>query len=506
MSQTSAHIAVDMGAESGRVVLGVVRDGRIEMQLCHRFGHAPLETDEGLCWDLDGIWREVRSGLALAAVRAEALGVQPRSVGVDSWGVDYAVLSPDQELSGPPRCYRDPAFAKEFARITGSLGAEQLYRRTGIQLQPFNTLYQYAARFQKHPERYREGSRLLFVPDVLHWLLSGEAANELTNASTSQMMAVVAEGHRAFGAWNMALLGELGLPSEPLQELSRPGTTLGTILPALAKETGLDAATRVILPLTHDTAAAVAAVPAELGSRWCYLSSGTWSLLGAELEGPCMTEEARAANFTNELGVAGTVRFLKNIRGLWLVQLVRKEWEQAGESHDYESLTRQAEAQAPLRTLFPVDLPEINGTGSTLDAICSYAARTGQPIPQSAGEFVRSCLESLALQYAVTLQELESILARGFDVIHIVGGGSRNELLNRMTASATGRRVVAGPSEASALGNALVQAIGAGAVRDLAHLRAIVAASERPRVFEPDEDDSWQEARDRYRRLLAAER
>ena len=509
MSEISAHIAVDLGAESGRVSLGIVQGDRVTMQLCHRFGHAPVESDAGLHWDLEAIWRGVRDGLSLAAERAAKAGVTPSSVGVDSWAVDYAMLSPDGELSGPPRCYRDPAFAVEYARIAALLGPEQIYRQTGIQLQPFNTLYQYAARFRSHPERYAKGSRLLFVPDVLHWLLSGKVSNEPTNASTSQMMAASphggATGEGATATWNRELLGLLELPLEPLLDPTRQGSNLGAILPAIAKETGLDPGTQVILPPTHDTAAAVAAVPAVPGSRWCYLSSGTWSLLGAELDAPCMKEEARAANFTNELGVAGTVRFLKNISGLWLVQQARREYALDGEVHDYRGLTKQAGAAAPLRTLFPVDLPGITGANSIIDAIRAYAERTGQPVPESAGEVVRACLESLALQYAVTLGELESILETAFDVIHVVGGGSHNLLLNQMTANATGRRVIAGPAEASALGNALVQAIGTGAVRDLPHLRAIVAASECPQAFEPDEDASWRDALERYRRLLQIE-
>ena len=505
MSHTSAHIAVDLGAESGRVSLGTVQGERVSMHLCHRFGHSPIQGDAGLSWDLDAIWREVQSGLTLAAKLAKSLGVTPSSVGACSWGVDYAMLGPNGELHEPPRCYRDPAFASEHTRVAALLGSEEVYRQTGIQQQPFNTLYQYATRFKSHPERYSKGSRLLFVPDILHWLLSGKASNERTNASTSQMMrsGSGAPGRSISPPWNKVLLSLLGLPTEPLQEPRLPGSTLGSILPAIAEETGLSEATQVILPPTHDTAAAVAAVPAVPGSRWCYLSSGTWSLLGAELEAPYMSDAAREANFTNELGVAGTVRFLKNISGLWLVQRVRKEYAAAGEDFDYKALTKLARAAPPLRTLFPVDLAEFTTADSTRDAIVSYARRTDQVLPRSAGEFVRACLESLALQYAVTFGELATILDSQFDVIHVVGGGSHNLLLNQMTANATRTRVIAGPAEASALGNALVQAIGTGTVRDLAHLRAIVSASECPQVFEPDEEGPWQSALERYQRLLA---
>ncbi len=502
MGESSAHIAVDLGAESGRVVLGVLEKDRVRTYECHRFGHDPVHAAAVLHWDLARIWSEVKKGLSLAADRALELGVGVRSVGVDSWGVDYAVLQPGGELAGPPRCYRDPAFAEEFERVKGRLGADYLYGQTGIQLLPFNTLYQYAERFRSDPGSYGPGSRLLLVPDVIHWKLSGKATNEITNASTSQMMCVGGRAGSHGSAWNRELIGKLGLPCETLLEPLHPGTSLGVILPGVADETGLAPTTRVILPPTHDTAAAIAAVPRETGSRWCFLSSGTWSLLGAELEAPHTSDEARVANFTNELGVDGTVRFLKNISGLWLVQQVRAEYEQDGGSVDYAALTAMAEAARPFRTLFPVDLPAITGAKRVAGAIRTFAEQTRQPVPESPGELVRACLESLALQYAESLDELERLLGAGFDALHVVGGGSRNQLLNQMTADATGRRVMAGPAEASALGNVLVQAMGAGTVRDLSHLREIVRASEKPEVFLPVERESIPDVRDRYRAML----
>ncbi|USN98690.1 MAG: rhamnulokinase [Phycisphaeraceae bacterium] len=494
-----AHIAIDIGAESGRVIVGTVDNDRVSLHECHRFGHTPVPTPTGLCWDLTGLWREILAGLQAAAAYAETLGLDILSVGVDTWAIDYTLVSKGGELLGLPRCYRDPAFQASFESVTRQLTPRCIYDATGIQHLPFNTLYQYALRSKSEPLIYTADASLQFMPDLLHWMLSGVAGTERTNASTSQMVDV------RTGSWNLALLDELGLPAGPLRDPSEPGTDLGPIRPDVASATGLPATTRVILPPTHDTAAAVAAVPADASTDWCYLSSGTWSLLGAELDAPCITDAAAAANFTNELGVDGTVRFLKNISGLWLVQRLRREFETEGRSLGYTELTMQAEAAKPMRILIPVADPAFNRPGDLRSAIKAYADQSGQAAPNSDGAFVRCCLESLALEYSRTLEAMERVLGRRFETLHIVGGGCQNRLLNEMTAGATARRVVVGPAEATATGNLLTQAMGLGLIRDLDELRAIVGASTELVTIERGPSAAWDAAFERYAGLPASE-
>lgn len=492
----TAHIAVDLGAESGRVVLGVLDQGRLELVECHRFEHASLPTPVGSCWDLTGLWREVLSGLRVAAAQAARRGLLPVSVGVDTWGVDWTLLSSAGELLGLPRCYRDPAFPAAMRRVTARVPEARLYAATGTQLLPFNTLFQYAERHAREPRLGADGARLVFLPDVMHWLLCGELRNELTIASTSGMLDA-----RTCG-WRRDLLDELGLPTAPLGALTPAGMVLGRLLPQVVAATGLPATTRVVLPPTHDTAAAIAAVPAERGTDWCYLSSGTWSLLGAELAAPQVTAAAAAANFTNELGIDGSVRFLKNITGLWLVQQLRSGFAGDGAPPSYAELTEMAAGVEPLRTLIPVADPRFAMPDDMATAIRDYAAQTGQPVPTARGQLVRCCLESLALEYRRTLEQLERLLGASFEVLHVVGGGSKNGLLNRMTAHATGRRVVVGPQEATAMGNLLTQARGLGLVHGpdggLAAMRAVVRASIEPVEIAPGGGRDWQRGFERY--------
>ncbi|MEM7624816.1 MAG: rhamnulokinase family protein [Planctomycetota bacterium] len=493
---TSAHIAIDLGAESGRVIVGTLSSGRLELHEVHRFRHLPVPTPAGLCWDLTGLWRQILDGLATAAKHLEGAGLVAESVGVDTWGVDWTLLSERGVMLGLPRCYRDPAFDGAFAEVTSRVSARHIYDATGIQLMPFNTLYQYHGRTAQEPGVFDEARTLQFMPDLLHWLLCGEAKIERTIASTSQMVDV------RTGDWNRELLGELGLNVGPLVSPVAPGTSIGTLRADVAEATGLPASVQVVLPPSHDTASAIAAAPAEEGSRWCYLSSGTWSLLGAEIDEPCITDAAAEANFTNELGVSGTVRFLKNISGLWLVQEIRRHLERdGGKAWDYAELTEQAAGAEPLRTLIPVNDPAFARPGGAVKRLQDYARQTDQPVPESVGAMVRCCLESLALEYRKTLATLESVLGREFDVLHILGGGGKNGLLNRMTAHATGKTVIVGPEEATAMGNLLTQAKGTGHLADLAAMRAVVRASIESQRVEPDADGAWAEPAARYAEL-----
>jgi rhamnulokinase len=493
----AAHIAVDMGAESGRVIVGVLEGGRLRLEEVHRFTHESQWLPTGLHWDITGIWREIVAGLRRAAEWGKTNRIELASVGVDTWGVDWALVDAAGELVGLPHAYRDPRNAAAFEEVVKALSRERIYGTTGIQFMPLNSLYSLYAHKQADPDSLEAAEQLLFISDLFHFWLSGNRVVEATIASTSQMV----DCHT--GGWARDMLGELGVPTKILGTISPPGTVVGTLRPKLVEETGLPGSLRVITPASHDTGSAVVAVPADEETSWCYLSSGTWSLLGAELESPCVSEAAQAASFTNELGVEGTFRFLKNIAGLWLVQECRRDLVRKGQEFDYPTLTRLASEAAPLRTLVDPSHASFEAPGDMLKKVADFAARSGQLVPESPGQFVRCCLESLALAYREKLDSLESILARRFDVLHIVGGGGKNELLNQMTAEATGRRVVVGPHEATAMGNLLVQAMATGAASSLAELRRIVARSVDLATYEPTRASEWDAANVRYCALCA---
>jgi rhamnulokinase len=482
---SAAYIAVDLGAESGRVVVGVLQDGRVRLDEVHRFAHESVSLPTGLHWDPTGIWREIVAGLRRAAEWARDNAAQPVSVGVDTWGVDWALVDAAGELVGLPHAYRDPRNMAAYEQVLAKLGAEQIYQTTGIQFMPLNTLYSLYAHTLADPQACAAAERLLFMPDLFHFWLSGNRSTEATIASTSQMV----DCHS--GDWSRAMLAELGIPTTLLGPITPPGSVVGTLRPELAEETGLPAGLQVVAPAAHDTASAVAAVPAAEGTSWCYLSSGTWSLLGAELEAPCVTPAAQAASFTNELGIAGTTRFLKNIAGLWLVQECRRDFARRAQDIDYAALMQLARQSPAFGTLVEPAHAPFQAPGDMPQKIADFARSTGQPAPTSPGQFVRCCLESLALAYREKLVTLESILDRRFEVIHIVGGGGKNDLLCQMTADATGRRVVVGPYEATAVGNSLVQAMALGHVANREELRRIVAASTELKGYSPREAAVW---------------
>ena len=490
-----AHIAVDLGAESGRVIVGALEDQRLTLHETHRFRHLPIPTPAGLCWDVTGLWQQILAGLREAAAYCREHGQEVLSVGVDTWGVDFTLLSEAGVMLGLPRGYRDTRFRAGFEAVTAQLDRPEIYRHTGIQIMPFNSLYQYAARHAEQPEVFELATDIAFMPDLFHWLLCGQARVERTIASTSQMVDV------RTGTWNTQLLDRLGLPTGPLKEPVDAGTPIGSLTPAVALATGLAQSVRVVVPPSHDTASAVAAVPADPATRWCFLSSGTWSLLGAELDRPRIDDATAAANFTNELGMQGTTRFLKNIAGLWLVQEVRRDLERQGQELDYAELTEQAAGAEPFRTLLPVNDPAFAEPGNAIARIRDYAKASGQPLPQSVGQLVRACLESLALEYRRTLHQMQDVLGQQFEVLHLVGGGGKNGLLNRMTAHATSIPVVVGPEEATAMGNLLSQAVGTGRLADLAAMRTVVQQSIELNRIEPGDRHGWDAPFDRYQNL-----
>lgn len=497
----SAHLAIDLGASSGRAMLGVL-DGdplRLELEEVHRFEHHACNTPTGPVWNLTGIWRQVLHGLAAGAARCRERRLELTSVGVDTWGVDCVLVGAGGEVLGLPHCYRDPrneAACREVLEIVG--GADKLYERTGIQLMPFNTLFQLHAIKTAEPQMLNAAARLLFLPDLFHYWLSGEQAAERTIASTAAMLDLESAD------WDRGLLEQLGIDPGLLPTIVDPGDQVGVLRGELASEVDAPAGVRVIAPASHDTASAVAATPAAGGDQnWAYLSSGTWSLLGAELQRPFATLESGRAPFTNERGVGGTIRFLKNIAGLWLVQELRREFAGQGRDRSFAELADLAAKAEPFRTLINPNRPELAAPGDMTPRVRRLAMEAGQPAPETDGEYVRCCLESLALCYHQTASELSRFTGRPVERLHVVGGGSRNQLLNELTAGAMRCEVLVGPTEATAIGNALVQAMGCGVVADLAEVRAIVARSLPMEKVSPLGDESqWDEAKQRYAKVL----
>jgi rhamnulokinase len=466
----SNYLAIDLGAESGRVMLATLDGDHLSLEELHRFANQPVHLPSGRYWDAFRLHQEMVDGLTLAARRKLAID----GIGVDTWGVDYGLIGKDGGLVDCPRCYRDERTNGVPEKLFAVVPRAEVFARTGIQIMAINTLYQlYSMRLAGSPA-LESADKLLFMPDLFLYWLTGEARNEVSIASTSQFYD---PRSRRF---DTALLDQLGIPARILPELIEPGQRLGTLLPRLAESTGLGSVP-VYATTSHDTASAVAAVPAE-GDDWCYVSSGTWSLMGVELPHPVIDEKSAALNYTNEAGFGGTTRLLKNIAGLWILQECRRDWAAKGESHTYAELAQLAEEAGPAPSL--IDPDDFLQPGDMPRRIVDWCHTHSLTPPGTKGQICRVILESLAARYRQVLDGLEELIGRKIRTIHIVGGGSRNTLLNRLVAAATGRTVVAGPVEATAAGNVLVQAIGAGEVKDLVAARAIVRKSFEIEVFE----------------------
>ncbi len=491
----SVFLAIDIGASSGRHLAGRFDGRRLTLEEVHRFENGPVFAAGHLYWDLLRQWTNVVDGLRVAADRFAG---QIRSVGVDTWGVDFGLLGRNDELLGNPVCYRDQRTEGMLDRALAIVPREEIFAATGLQFMQFNTLYQLLAMHMAWSPLLAAAESFLMMPDLFHWLLTGEKANEQTNASTTQFF----DPRR--GAWATELFDRLQLPTRILGRLVAPGTRLGGLLPAVAEATGLKNVD-VVLPGTHDTASAVAAVPAASrpGERpdWCYISSGTWSLMGVELPAPIVSEHVRALNFTNEGGVAGTTRLLKNICGLWLIQECRRCWNQSGSKHSWEDLNQLAAAAPPLAALIDVDDASFLAPRDMPEAIRAFCRRTNQSPPQSPGAIVRCALESLALKYRRVLGWLEELIGGRIETVHIVGGGTQNRRLCQMTADACRRRVVAGPVEATAIGNVTVQAVAAGVVGSIAEAREVIRDSFAVEEYLPQHADLWDAAHERFGQL-----
>ena len=470
----TSFVAADLGAESGRVIVGRFDGQRLSLEEAHRFDSRPVRLPDGLHTDVLRIFAEIQHGLGAAA----AQGGDVASVGVDTWGVDFALVDGDGVLLGNPYHYRDAIGGSVMEAAFARVPRADVFAATGIQLLEINTLFQLLRLRQRRSAALEAARHLLMVPDLFSFWLSGRIANEYSIATTSQCLDV------ASGRWATALLERLSLPTGIFGEIVAPGTVLGDLLPHVAAEARLPPKRPVIAVGGHDTALAVAAVPAS-NEGFAYLSSGTWSLLGAEIPAPCIGEPSRAANFTNEGGVAGTIRFLKNLCGLWLVQEFRRHWGRHGETESYDRLVEMAAATPAFRSLVDVDDPAFAAPGDMPARILAYCRQHGQPVPESKGEVVRTALDSLALKYRYVLVQMEAILGRRLEPLHIVGGGARNRLLCQLAADATGRVVVAGPVEATAAGNVLMQALALGHVGSLAEARDVVRRSFEIATYEP---------------------
>ena len=477
------YLACDLGAESGRLMLGSLKDGRLSLEELHRFPNVPIEDTVGRHWNVEALFTELQTGLALAGQR----GLPISSISVDAWGLDYFLLDENGAVMEPTFCYRDSRNQRGIDRTLDTLPWETLYEETGIQFMQINSLFQMAA---ESPERIQRMRTFLPLGDGFNYLLSGVAKAEISLASTTQLY------NPRTRNWSDKLLDAFGWPRAKFPELIPSGTRLGKLKPELAAASGLGEI-EVLATCSHDTGAAVAAVPAD-GDQWAYLSSGTWSLIGVELPEPIINDAARDLNFTNEIGHGNTVRLLRNIIGLWLVQECRREWAEAGEEYDYSTLTQLATEAIPFAALIDPSDERFFKPQSMSGAIAEFCHETDQTPPSTPGGFIRCALESLALLYHRRLNEVCELTSRKVKQLHIVGGGSRNVLLNQFTANACNIEVIAGPAEATALGNILLQSITLGHLPNLRAARRCVRQSMDVENYKPEEIEKWAEARNRF--------
>lgn len=481
------YLAIDLGAESGRAILGTFERDRLSLTELHRFPNPGIQTLEGLHWDVLRLFAEMKASLSKSA------SYGPVSLGVDTWGVDYALLDRDGELVSNPYHYRDSRTKGMIDAVTEIVSREEIFEQTGLQFMELNTLFQLYA--MKDSAALERADTLLMMPDLFHYWFSGNKVCEFSDASTTQF-----HDPRA-GDWARGLLDKLQLPSHILPEVVPPASEVGSLSKYVTEECGVGPLA-VIAPASHDTGSAVAAVPAK-GKAWAYLSSGTWSLMGAETDKPYVTNAVMEHSFTNEGGAWGTTRLLKNICGMWLLEECRRDWARSGMETSYDELLTEAHNEPPFRSLMNVNDPGFVAPGNMPNRIADHCVALGQPRPQTVGQFARTIFESLALAYRQVLDDLEVITGGPrAEILHVVGGGARNELLCQYTADAAGIPVVAGPVEATAIGNLLLQAMALGRISGKEELRDIVRHSFELKTYEPT-GTGWEEAAERLRRAIA---
>mgnify|MGYP001765377958 CR=1 FL=1 len=478
------YLSIDLGAESGRMIIGTLEDHRLSLNEIHRFGNGPVSLPDGLHWDVLRLWSEIKTGLSMAVAQTPLA-----SLGLDTWGVDFALLDSAGALLSNPYHYRDKRTDGMLARAFRYVPRELIFAQTGTQFMQINALYQLLAMSLAESPLLDAARTFLTIPDLFNYWLCGEKVSEFTVATTTQCFDPLRR------AWAAPLLEVLDIPTHFLPPVCGPGTALGELLPAVATETGASSLP-VIAPACHDTGSAVAAVPAK-DEGFAWLSSGTWSILGAEVRQPNLSDQALVCNFTNEGGVFGTWRLCKNIMGLWFIQECKRQW-----NLSYDELTYLAMQAEPFLAVIDVDNDVFLHPGDMPEKIRRYCADTHQTLPETRGEIVRVALESLALKYRSVLESLDGLVGKRLEPLHIIGGGTRNTLLNQFTADATQRTVIAGPAEATAIGNILMQAITLGHLSSLAEARSVVCGSCDPKVYEPHSSAGWDEAFARLQKVM----
>lgn len=483
-------LAFDLGASSGRAILGTLENGSLKLTEIHRFKNQMTRIHNSFYWNIFSLFDELKTGLKKCITE---FGVQPDSIGIDTWGVDYALVNGKGRLAGLPFAYRDHRTDDSMEQFFRHLPKEETYLLSGIQFMQFNTLFQLFASVQNADSELKTAERLLFTPDALNYLFTGVQKNEYTIASTSQML------KPGKAEWEYRLFDIAGIDKKLGGEIIQPATILGTILPEIQEETG-SAGIPCVAVASHDTASAVVSVPAE-GKNWAYLSSGTWSLLGIESPIPLVSEKSLEMNFTNEGGVEGTTRFLKNIMGMWLIQECKRIWDQKKEM-GWQEIVNESTNADPFKCFINPDDPQFLNPGNMPEAIRNFCRKTNQFIPETKDQIARCIFDSLALKYKFTLAQIESITGKRIEKLHIIGGGANNEMLNQFTANATGVPVVAGPSEATAIGNILMQARALGMLKSLAEARKVVQQSFDVKTFTPVSDGKWNKAFKIFERLL----
>ncbi len=483
--KSSAYLAVDLGAESGRVISGSITENRLQLKEIHRFQNRSVCLNEHLYWDILNLWQEIKRGLYLADTPV-------RSIGLDTWGVDFGLLDRHDTLVENPYHYRDKRTDGIMEAVFKIAPRDQIYAKTGIQFMQLNTLYQLFSMVKDKSSALSSAESLLNMPDLFNFFLTGRKANEFTISSTTQCYNPTKKN------WDFDTLTQLDIPTKIFGEIVAPGTLLGKLRPSIAQEIGYS--TSVIAGAGHDTACAIAAVPAST-EDYIYLSSGTWSLMGVLLDRPLINAESLAAEMTNEGGVDGKIRFLKNIVGLWLVQECRRQWAREGKKYSYADLTKMAAKAPPFSSLIIPGESRFMAPKNMADEIQAYCRENGQTVPETKGAIIRTVLESLALEYRWVAKQIDRLTGKRYHLIHIIGGGTQNKLLNQFTASAIGKTVVTGPVEATAIGNILIQAIAMGEIFSLSEGQAIVKSSFDVETYHPKHQSAWDQAYTRYKNL-----
>jgi rhamnulokinase len=488
MTGMKNYLAIDLGAESGRAMIGALDGETLSLTEVHRFANTPVRLSDGIHWDVLRLWDEIKAGISMAALKCED---RLEGIGLDTWGVDFALLDEYGSMLANPFHYRDSRTDGVLDEALHLISRAVIFENTGIQFMQINSLYQlFSMALHKSP-LFDIAQTFVTIPDLFNYWLSGQIICEFTNATTTQCY----DPRRRDWAW--PVLEALGIPKRLFKPVTQPGTILGPLLPVVAEETGA-AGIPVIVPACHDTGSAVAAIPAQ-GDNFAWISSGTWSILGCEVNQPCVTSRSLDYNFTNEGGVFGTWRLSKNIMGLWLVQECRRNWASAGASLTYEEITQLAAESRPFLAVVDPDNATFLHPGEMPERIRKFCQASGQPIPQTKGEIVRAALESIALKYRWVLERLEELTGYPLEPLHIIGGGIKNRLLNQFAADATGRTVITGPIEATAIGNILMQSIALGQLGSLDEARSIVRHSYSPQIYHPVPSAAWDKA---YERLL----